>query len=206
MPYKQFNVGDEALASDVNTYLMGQTVMRFANAAARDAALTSPTVGQVVSLDDSAGLLWVYRAGAWNPQGFQPRAVNRLMSGTNTFTNPTSFTFFPNSADRTALQLSFTKMLSTTRLIVSAQCDFIFSAGVSQALFLGLFIAGAWRTVATRAVPQQVIDYGLNGHLEITGVAAGTYTIEPGLASGGGSQIIMNVNSQGCSYRIEEAR
>ena len=44
--YKLFNTGDVLLASEVNTYLMQQTVMVFANASARTTALPAqPSTG-----------------------------------------------------------------------------------------------------------------------------------------------------------------
>ena len=53
MPKKTFTNGDVLPASDVNTYLMDQAVMTFANAAARTSALTSPTAGMVTYLIDT---------------------------------------------------------------------------------------------------------------------------------------------------------
>lgn len=47
MAYKTFTAGTLATASDVNTYLMKQSVMVFTNTTARDAALTSPTDGML---------------------------------------------------------------------------------------------------------------------------------------------------------------
>lgn len=47
MPFKTFTAGSLATASDVNTYLMNQSVMVFTTTTARDAALTSPTDGML---------------------------------------------------------------------------------------------------------------------------------------------------------------
>jgi hypothetical protein len=53
MPHRVF-VADEVLtALDVNRYLMDQTVMTFANAADRDAALPAPVAGMVAYLADT---------------------------------------------------------------------------------------------------------------------------------------------------------
>ena len=51
MPYKNFQP-IQLTASEVNTYLMNQSVMVFANAAARSAALTLPTEGMTTYLAD----------------------------------------------------------------------------------------------------------------------------------------------------------
>lgn len=72
MAYKTFVAGTEGLASDINTYLMNQTVMVFTNAAARNADLTSPTEGMTVYLTASDhyqiynGTDWVTFDIAWN--------------------------------------------------------------------------------------------------------------------------------------------
>jgi hypothetical protein len=64
MPFKTFVAGTPALASDINTYLMNQSVMVFTNATARDAALTSPTEG-MVTYQTQADHLTVYNGSAW---------------------------------------------------------------------------------------------------------------------------------------------
>lgn len=62
MAYKVFANGYNLNASELNTYLMNQSVMVFADATARDAALTSPTEGMLVWLQDSNK--FVYRTGS----------------------------------------------------------------------------------------------------------------------------------------------
>lgn len=64
MAYKTFVNGYTLNASELNTYLMNQSVMVFADTTARDAALTAPTEGMLVWLQDSNK--FVYRgASAW---------------------------------------------------------------------------------------------------------------------------------------------
>jgi hypothetical protein len=53
MAYKVFSNGNALNASELNTYLMNQSVMVFASTTARDAALTAPTEGMLVWLEDS---------------------------------------------------------------------------------------------------------------------------------------------------------
>jgi hypothetical protein len=50
--FKLFADGDVLLASEVNTYMMEQQIMVFADAAARDAAITSPSQGMFAFLKD----------------------------------------------------------------------------------------------------------------------------------------------------------
>lgn len=65
MGYKTFVAGEEALAADVNAYLMGQTVARFSSAAARTAGLTGPTLGQLSSLDTAPGVIEYWTGTVW---------------------------------------------------------------------------------------------------------------------------------------------
>ena len=56
MPHKTFVAGEEALAADVNLYLMGQAVARFPDAGARAAAIAAPVPGMVSYLTDTGRL------------------------------------------------------------------------------------------------------------------------------------------------------
>jgi hypothetical protein len=64
MPFKTFNVGDILTASDVQTYLMKQSVMVFASSSARASAITSPTEGMITYLSDTNALN-IYDGSAW---------------------------------------------------------------------------------------------------------------------------------------------
>jgi hypothetical protein len=50
--FKLFQDGQVLLASEVNTYMMEQQIMVFANSTARDAAITSPSQGMFAFLKD----------------------------------------------------------------------------------------------------------------------------------------------------------
>ena len=52
MPYKQFANGNPLPASDLQNFLMDQSVMTFANATARSTALPTPKEGMVTYLED----------------------------------------------------------------------------------------------------------------------------------------------------------
>jgi hypothetical protein len=62
--YKHWAANDILSAADINSYLADQSVMRFSNAAARTAAILTPTQGMVTYLD-STGALEVYSGSAW---------------------------------------------------------------------------------------------------------------------------------------------
>ena len=51
--FKSFQDGNVLLASEVNEYMMQQQIMVFASAAARDAAITSPSEGMFAFLKDT---------------------------------------------------------------------------------------------------------------------------------------------------------
>jgi hypothetical protein len=63
--YKLFNTGDVLLASEVNTYLMQQTVMVFDDAAARTTALTGVVAEGMVSYLKSTNVVEVYDGSNW---------------------------------------------------------------------------------------------------------------------------------------------
>jgi hypothetical protein len=51
--FKVFENGNVLTASEVNTFMMDQMIMVFASAAARDAAITSPSEGMFAFLKDT---------------------------------------------------------------------------------------------------------------------------------------------------------
>ena len=63
--FKTFATGEVLTASDVNNYLMEQSICVFADATARDAAITSPEDGQFVFLTGSTTLQF-YNSGWTN--------------------------------------------------------------------------------------------------------------------------------------------
>lgn len=64
MAYKVFTNGSPLPASDLQTFLMNQSVMTFANSTARTAALPTPTEGMVTWLDDT-NRLDVWNGSSW---------------------------------------------------------------------------------------------------------------------------------------------
>lgn len=65
--FKTFTTGEVLTAGDVNGYLM-QGINVFANATARDAAITSPQEGQFAFTKDNNSL-WYYDGAAWVASG-----------------------------------------------------------------------------------------------------------------------------------------
>ena len=79
MAYKVFSNGNTLPASDINTYLMNQTVMVFASSTARTAALT-PTEGMITYLEDT-NALEDYTGTAWATVGVDSTITNALLVG-----------------------------------------------------------------------------------------------------------------------------
>ena len=63
--YKNFNTGEVLTAGDVDNYLMEQTVMVFASAAARTSALTSVLAEGMISYLKDTNLTQYYDGAAW---------------------------------------------------------------------------------------------------------------------------------------------
>lgn len=80
MPTKTWAVGEEVLAADFNSYVQRQVVATFANAAARDAAIPTPTAGMMVWLTDISALQ-VRDGSAWRTL---PRGILALTEFTGT--------------------------------------------------------------------------------------------------------------------------
>jgi hypothetical protein len=64
LPFKTFVSSEILTASDVNSQIMNQQIMVFADATARDAALTSPSEGMFAFLKDTDTLTY-YDGTSW---------------------------------------------------------------------------------------------------------------------------------------------
>ena len=77
--FRTFAVGEVLTANNVNTYLMQQTVMVFATAAARSSAITAPSEGMITYLTDSNSL-WFYNGTGWEEIVTDPIALILALS------------------------------------------------------------------------------------------------------------------------------
>jgi len=66
MPRKVFTAGEILAATDVNSFLMNQTIMVFAGTAARGSAIGTATEGMYSHLNDTDTLEY-YNGSAWVP-------------------------------------------------------------------------------------------------------------------------------------------
>jgi hypothetical protein len=110
MPYKVFVAGSEALAADVNTYLMSQAVARFPSAAARTSAISAPTLNQLTVLDTRPGVIEYWTGSVWKDlvplvMHGPPRVVTLDGNGNTVFSFPRA----TRSASTTAVQVQNTQ-------------------------------------------------------------------------------------------------
>lgn len=64
--FKDFAAGDVLTANDVDTYLMQQTIMVFADSTARGSAITSPSAGMFTWITSTSSLEY-YTGASWAP-------------------------------------------------------------------------------------------------------------------------------------------
>jgi hypothetical protein len=203
MPYKNFTP-NVLPASDVNNYLMNQSVIVFDSVAQRSATLTVPIEGMVTYLKDT-NTLWFYNGTSWISINNVPHADirNRIMSADNNFSNQTSFVDFPIAADKTALDLTFIKVRSDTKLVVQLNLMIAFTSGVSQIMTSGINIAGTDYEITRNLLPTAVAYSTLTGVREITGINAGSLAIKPRFRCASASAIVVPINTI-VSYSVTE--
>lgn len=69
--FKTFAVGEYLTATNVNTYLMEQSVMVFADASARSTAITAPSEGMLTYLSDIDAVQY-YDGSSWRALASDP--------------------------------------------------------------------------------------------------------------------------------------
>lgn len=124
MAYKTFQNGFPLPASDLNTYLMNQSVAVFADATARDAAITSPVDGQFAYLTDSNTLV-KYDSSAW-VDALTPGITEKTADYTITAADANT-TILVNSASQETITIADV-------LVAGQRIDFI-QKGAGQILF-----------------------------------------------------------------------
>lgn len=78
MSYKVFSNGNVLNASELNEFLMNQSVIAFSNATARSSAITSPVEGMITYLEDSNSYQ-SWDGSAW--VGVVPQSGNAIING-----------------------------------------------------------------------------------------------------------------------------
>ena len=91
MPRKEFVAFNRLDASDVNTFLMDQSVMTFASAAARGSAIATPVEGMYTHLEDTDRLEF-WNGSAWRSPFGMTLLANQAYSSANSITIENVFT------------------------------------------------------------------------------------------------------------------
>jgi hypothetical protein len=114
--FKTFATGDILTAADANGYLMSQTVMVFASAAARTTAIASPQQGMITFLKDTNatqyynGTTWTSIGGGGGGGG---KVLQVVTATTTSQVNITSTTYTDSG-----LSATITPSASTSRILV----------------------------------------------------------------------------------------
>ena len=166
MAYKVFTNGSVLPASDLNTYLMNQSVMVFSNSTTRAAALTAPVEGMLTWLEDS-NKYQNYNGTAWVDLGGSSGGILQVVSTTKKdIFSTTSSTY----VDVTGLTVSITPSSATNKLLINwginfsqtasnGSVFFVLTDGSNNVLVQGDTSGSRTRvTEGTRVVPVSVAD------------------------------------------------
>ena len=121
MPRKIFVAGEILTAADVNTNLMDQAVMVFADAAARTTAIPSPTEGMVTYLSD-VNALEVYTGAAFVPAAsgatLGSGSILQVVQGVKTDTFTSTSVAAGATVTVTGLSASITLLSTSSKVLV----------------------------------------------------------------------------------------
>jgi len=161
--FKDFTVGEVLTSADVDTYLMQQSVMRFADSAARGSALGTATgsgtalaEGMVSYLDD-LNVVEVYTGSGWRAPGAGIGA-NVVSAESSTVTSTTSASYVA----ATNLSVSITPTSATSKILIVATATLSNSGNAST-------------DITYAAVHADASDIGTIGSVCMEGAAVGSY-------------------------------
>lgn len=184
--FRTFATSEVLTASNVQNYLMDQAVMSFASSGARSIAISAPEEGMLAYLRDD-DTLYSYNGTVWVP-------ASSLVPHTST-TNPTAHTSatttsttYVNLPGSTAL--SFSKYRGDTTLVVTMSNHGDYTTG-SSALFHDFAVrVNSVDYLVHRLGLAASVRHSATGQTSITGLAIGTYTVQPRVKiSGAGGTI-----------------
>jgi hypothetical protein len=127
MPRKEFEAFTRLDASDVNTFLMDQTVMSFAGTAARGSAISSPVEGMVAYLNDS-NTLSIYDGAAWGNSLSPTGGVLQVEGATSSTETTVSTGTFTDSG----LTATITPKFASSKVLVLIAQNILASSGSSD--------------------------------------------------------------------------
>jgi len=186
--YKSWVDGDVLSANDVNTYLMEQAVMVFADSTARDAALTAPSEGMFAFTKDDNAFKF-YTGSAW--QSVTALNFDGSIVATEQNTTSTSYT------DLTTVGPSATVTTGTKALVfVKARLT---NSTAGQNAYMGCAISGAStvaaadsQTLNNRPSDSNNPNIGMASMIIYTGLTAGSNTFTAKYRTSGGTATFVN--------------
>ena len=143
--FQTFVAGQVLSASDVNTYLMQQSVMVFASAAARASVITAPSQGMTYYQSDE-GRTYTYTGSAWKPNTPFTIQAGNTDAGTGTVTVTFAVGRFTQAPVVTATLYSSTNGATSVSVATPG------TAGFTAYVWAGTTAAAVSRTVAYTAV------------------------------------------------------
>lgn len=187
--FKNFTAGSVATASDVNNYLMEQSIMYFASTAARDAALSGIAEdGMTVYIgsNDANEGLYSYNGTSWRKGSSWNAAWGRVGSAVLT-TNQNSIG--STVVDVTSLSVTWTAVANRyyqTTVIIP-----VFSQSTSTGI-VNLQITDATPTTkqSINLTADAGTDVNISGFVIESNIAAGSATRKARIATTAGSGII----------------
>lgn len=112
--FTTFTAGNVLTASEVNNYLMEQSVMVFATTGARDSAITSPENGMLCYVTGT-GLYYTYVTSAWiSSAGQVLQTVSAFKNSTYTHSTTTT------PSDIPGLSVAITPRSTTNKVLITA--------------------------------------------------------------------------------------
>lgn len=179
--YKNWAANDILAAADLNGYVADQVVMYFADAAARSAAVTSPTAG-MVSYRNDGQVLEFYNGSTWI--GLSSATTINASNVINTLTASTATAYTVAEADQGTV-LRFTAAGTVTATVGTAtaftsgeRVDILAdgAAGVRITAGTGVTFAGAGTVATSYLLPQYeaatVLNVGSNAYRIIGNITA----------------------------------
>ena len=181
MPRKTFVAGTLATASDVNTYLMDQSVMVFASASARNIAIPTPTEG-MFTYQTASDHFTVYNGTDWIPYDTTWTTYTPTLAGVTLGTGYTLSAAYASIGKTVIVQFYFA--LGATSAITG---DVSFSLPINHASSNRSGQAGTCAITdaspATR-YPGSILLSGTPGYAFFrVGNASGTYLTQVALSS-----------------------
>jgi len=181
MPIKTFVNGFPLNASELNTYLMNQSIATFTNATARDAAITTPADGQYAHLT-ATDTLTRYNGSAWENVTTVPiltasRAIATNGSGVLTASSVTATELGYVSGVTSAIQTQIDSKANAAYSVNNISSNYTIVSGDSGKLIVSTGSA-ITVTVANVLTTGQRIDFLQDGSGQITFAAGSGVTLQ----------------------------